>query len=56
MELTGEIPDYVCSFPVVLFKIYNKNHVSGVFFILVSCTVNIHVLKWFVFNRLNENV
>ncbi len=32
MKLTGEIPDYVCSFPVVLFKIHNKNHVSGIFY------------------------
>ncbi len=45
MKLTGEIPDYVCSFLIIFYVKQDKNNLSMVYFILVSCAVNAHVLK-----------
>jgi len=50
MELTGEIPDYVCS--GLYYLRCRMKIMSVVFFILLSWAVNVHVLK----NRLNERI
>ena len=38
MKLTGEIPDYVCSFLIILYVKQNENYPSMVYFILGPCT------------------
>lgn len=50
MKLTGEIPDYVC-FGLYCLRCRVKI-MPVVFFTLVMCAVNVHVLK----NRLDEGV